>query len=110
MIGVVKETKIFEFRDEADLARALSWYVSKYDCEIVVITDTSNKVKGIIYNDEFTFTANLIDGQKYRIYGTNAKDAKVMEKNDVMPIRYDYKPDGVSFIFGEQRVPKEISF
>lgn len=110
MIGVVQETKIFEFRDEADLARALSWYGSKYDVEIIVITDTLSKIKGIIFNDKFLFPANLIDGQKYRIFGTNLKEVKEMSKNDIMPVSYSYKPDGVSFIFGEQRVPKEINF
>lgn len=110
MIGVIQNTKIFEFRDENDLAKSLTLYGNRYNCDIIIIVDTSDKIKGIVNNGYFTFPTNLNEGQKYYIYGTNISEDKEFAKNDILPKRYNWDHGAVSFVYGTQIIPQEISF
>lgn len=110
MIGIIQNTKIFEFRDESDLSRALEWLGDRYDCEIVMIVDPSDKVKGVVHRGYFTWPTRLNEGQKYYIYGSNSADDKELQSNEVLPKRYNWDLGPFSFIYGEQRLPKELSF
>lgn len=105
MIGVVNRDKIFEFRDEDDLAKALDWFGSKYNCNTIIITDASKKVKGIICNGVFTFSPNLLEETHYYLFGSDVYNE--LDKNTELP-RKQYEIDNMPFIYLSQRVPKNL--
>lgn len=108
MIGVIKNTKIFEFREETDLCQALSWFANNYGCDTLIITDTSDKVKAIISNDSFTFAPSIEEEQKYYVYGTTNGKYSELSKNDYLPNSYDWQLGPFPFAYTVQRVPKEL--
>ena len=112
MIGVINNTKIFEFRDEAELAYALSWFGDKYGAEYIIITDTADKIKSAIYNGDFLFGQSLTDETKYYIYGSAKKLESFddMQKNTELSKlgRVDWQVGPYSFIYMAQKLPKEL--
>lgn len=109
MIGVVHTSKIFEFRDEGELARALGWYGEKCGCETVIIVDTADKVKAVINRDLFTFPPDLFEEQKYYLYGNVGDDEVDLLRNDKLPAKRDWQLSQVPFAYIVQKLPKDIS-
>lgn len=108
MIGVIQYNKIFEFRDEYDLAQAIGWFIDKYGCDTAIIVDTSDKVKAIIKNDNFIFAPNITEDQKYYIYGAVKGDFSDLTKNDYLPNNVNWEIGGLPFAYTVQKVPKDL--
>lgn len=108
MIGVIQNTKIFEFRDESELARALEWFGDKYGCETVIIVDTADQVKAVVSRGDFTFAPSINDEQKYYIYGNPNSNGADLNKNDHLPSQRDWQLSCVPFAYCSQKVPKDL--
>ena len=109
MIGVIKGTHIFEFRDESELARALDWYADKYGCGTLIIVDTADSVKGVINGGDFTFMPSLNEEQKYYLYGAPGNKGADLSKNDPLPRDAgNWEISFMPFAFCNQRVPKTL--
>ncbi len=109
MIGVIQNTKIFEFRDESELGRALDWFADKYGCRTLIIVDTSDTIKGVVSGGDFTFSPSLNEEQKYYIYGTPQNIADELNKNDHLPSGAgNWEIAFMPFAFCNQRVPKTL--
>lgn len=110
MIGVIKRDNIFEFRDEEQLCRALSWYGDKYGCEVVIVTDRSDRIKAIINRGSFTFTPSLSEETNYLLYGLpNSRVVNVvdLQRNDSLPTYNSYELM-LPFIYVSQPIPKPL--
>ena len=109
MIGILDSYKVFEFKDVYDLAVALNWYADKYGqgSDTILIVDTSNVIRGILVNDMWVKTPNIVDDTKYYIYGIYNKYAnEVIE--DRLPIRHDWPLGPVDFRYVINKVPKPL--
>ena len=109
MIGVAGKTGIFEFRSTEELAQALTWYKDKYDsrCTVLVLAKMDDKVKGVIYNDTFTFVPDLEECTTYQLIGTTDESFKDLRKNVELPYKTQYELKK-TFAYCTQRVPKEL--
>jgi len=108
MIGVINRTKIFEFRDQSELARALDFLAKAYGCETIIIVNASDKVKGIIYNGDFSFTPDIFEEEKYYIYGNANSNGSDLGKNESLPVQRDWQLYGMPFMYVSQPVSKEL--
>lgn len=109
MIGVINRTKIFEFSEIARLDMPLDFLGSRYDCNIIIITDAQDRIKGIVYNEEFILRPSLFEETTYYLYGTNNVDFTKLELNDILPKYNNWAFARIPFAFCNQNLPKELS-
>lgn len=108
MIGVIQRNKLFEFRDDSELCKALDWFGSKYGCDTIYVVDTSDRIKMIIYRESFLVNSSLYDETKYYIYGDIGNTGKDLQLNDLLPNKNNCPLGQIPFAYISQRVPKEI--
>lgn len=107
MIGVIQGNRVFEFREESELAKALSWFADKYGCETLLIIDSKNTVKGVINGNSFTFTPSLNADQKYYLFGVSGNKYSDLSKNEPLPIdERNWEINYMTFEFCNITVPK----
>lgn len=108
MIGIVNRTKIFEFRDQGELARGLEFLAKAYGCDTLVIANASDKVKGVLHFGDFTFTPDIYEEEKYYIYGNAGNDGSDLSKNDELQVQTNWQLTGMPFTYISQPVPKDL--
>lgn len=108
MIGIVNRTKIFEFRDQNDLARGLDFLARRYGCDVIIIVSSTDYVKGVLYNGDFTFAPDLREEERYYLYGNAGKIGHDLLKNDDLPVQRDWQIAAMPFTYVSQPVPKEL--
>ena len=110
MIGVINRDKIFEFRDESELCDSLSIFAERYGSESMIIVDTSDRIKAVIYNNQWVFQPNLIEDTKYYLYGASPRAINFndLQRNDIIPNLNSWIYDGLPFAFTTQRIPKTL--
>lgn len=119
MIGVIGGDKYFDFRDDTDLSKALGWFGEKYGSTIIIIVDTTDKIKALVSNRDFIlFPPNLEEQTKYYLYGVpnipyvlNTLKIEEIQRNDYLPRNIDWSSwtFTLPFAFINQPVPKTIS-
>ena len=102
MIGVISGNLIFEFRDEDDLAKALSHFSKD---KIIIITEQSDKVKAILYDKAFTFPPQIKDSELYKLYITSETSCKDIQRNELLELECESK---TSFIYNNVPIPTSI--
>lgn len=108
MIGVVKNDRIFEFRDVGELAYAIGNFAKMYEAEtsICLITNTSDKLIGVIDETEFTVIPDISENIKYWIYMPKKSETFKLEKGT----KIDTDGGGKLFPFFcvNYKIPKQI--
>lgn len=100
MIGFISNNMIFEFRNEDDLAKALSYYSKD---KIVIITEKSDRVKAILYDSTFTFPPQIQDSELYNLYITSERSYKDIQRNECLDmLECDTK---TTFIYKNMPIP-----
>ena len=113
MIGVIEKDLIFEFKDESDLSRAISWFGDRYSCSIIIITDRSDRIKGVIDRGQFTFAPTFAEDTVYTLYGLPRAaefDVRALQRNDDLPRNVRNWELMQRFKCVTQRIPGQIGF
>ena len=116
MIGIIDQRKIFEFRSNDELIRALDFYASKLnECTVIIITDAQDKVKCVIAEEQLVFEPSLeLETNYYMRFfklgrGQRVSDVEFPTKNSVLPAKMKSQDIPMHrFKFIECRTPKEI--
>lgn len=96
MIGRIKEDRIFEFHDvnTDGFAKALDFWAHFNESDIAVVSDSSDKVKCIVFNEKFIVEPSGNDIQEgilyhIRVYKLSQKcrieDIALPDKNEKLP-------------------------
>lgn len=114
MIGFINHNKVFEFRDIDDLAFALNHYGDQNNCDIILILDTGNRVKGLLYRGIWKINPDIDDDIKYSLYKITSYNSNIniddIQRNDSL---VDYllidNIDRDIFTYVSCKVPKTIN-
>lgn len=113
MIGVIYPNKVFEFKNIDELANSFNWYVDKHGCDVLIIVDSCDRVKGILYRGEWQVMPNIVDDELYTIYGTTSfaisnYNIYDISRDDYLPNIRDWQLGPIKFKYISTKVPKNI--
>lgn len=110
MIGVINSKLYFEFTGEEGFLKAMTKYGADNDCETIIIVDTSDRVRAIIYNNEFEWGADIRPDEKYFIYGDAGTTYRSLNFKDSLPNKKDWQLGFIPFAFcSRKNNPGEIN-
>lgn len=89
MIGVINNRKVFEYRTMDELVTALDFMATREGkCEIIIISDAADKVKGVIVEERAEFEIMLEPQTNYYVRfiklpsSQRASELEFPKKND----------------------------
>lgn len=114
MIGLLnRNSEVFEFLDNDQLARALDFVASKYDKDnnVIFISSLSDKIVGVIYNEGFVEEPIITEETEYRLrFFRTARDYDPINlpSKNTMLTESQRKVDSITFRYFTARIPKRI--